>query len=53
VLNIAMPKIRLQGPRVVAGFGECEAAGVTQHPAEPGFEVAGWVRRWDDASVRA
>src|SRR5262249_7722285 len=31
VLNIAMPKVGLQGPCVVAGIGEGEAAGVPEH----------------------
>jgi hypothetical protein len=31
VLNVAVTKVRLQRPRVMAGIGQCEAARVPQH----------------------
>jgi hypothetical protein len=56
VLDIAMPKVRLQRVRVMAGIGEGEAAGVPEHMGmgleiEAGFR-AGPLQHLGEASSR-
>ena len=50
VLNVLVPEVMLQGPRVVAVVGQLEAAGMAKQWIGNGILAASptrWMRRWN------